>query len=143
MTLKSKLFAGDKMLEAASVSDPAHVTMGASGPHVAKIQAALIALDQASITPGEVARALYGPSTAFAVLAFKKKRNIINPAYQTKADNIVGKMTMASLDEDKASWDGRDSSHPGAAPPAGDCTTAAPPAGRVARISGRVPVCCW
>ncbi len=98
MTLKSKLFAGDKMLEAASVSDPAHVTTGASGPHVAKIQAALIALDRASITPGEVARALYGPSTASAVLAFKKKRNIINPAYQTKADNIVGKMTIAALD---------------------------------------------
>src|SRR5437762_2378288 len=98
MALKSKLLAGIQKLEQAAVSDPAHVTPGASGPHVAKIQAALILLDKAKIEPGEMARAHYGPSTAAAVLAFKAKRNIINRAYQTKADNIVGRMTIAALD---------------------------------------------
>src|SRR5262249_23232676 len=32
------------------------------------------------------------------VLAYKQKRNIVNRSYQTQADNIVGKMTMAALD---------------------------------------------
>src|SRR3990170_7950091 len=98
MPLKSKLFAGDAKLEAAAVSDPAHIVPGAAGAHVGKIQAALIVLDRALIAANELAKTLYGPSTADAVLAFKRKRNIINPAYQTKADNIVGKMTMAALD---------------------------------------------
>ena len=39
------------------------------------------------------------PATA-AVLNFKKKRGIINRAYQTAPDNIVGKMTIWSLDEE-------------------------------------------
>jgi hypothetical protein len=34
------------------------------------------------------------------VLAYKKKRNIINRSYQTQADNIVGKMTIAALDKE-------------------------------------------
>ena len=34
------------------------------------------------------------------MLAYKQKRNIINRSYQTKADNIVGKMTMAALDKE-------------------------------------------
>ena len=42
----------------------------------------------------------YGPSTAAAVLAFKRKRQIINYSYQTKADDIVGKMTMAAMDRE-------------------------------------------
>jgi hypothetical protein len=33
-------------------------------------------------------------------LSYKKKRNIINRSYQTQADNIVGKMTIASLDNE-------------------------------------------
>ena len=32
------------------------------------------------------------------MLAYKRKRNIINRAYQTQVDNVVGKMTIASLD---------------------------------------------
>ena len=35
-----------------------------------------------------------------AVFNFKKKRGIINRAYQTAPDNIVGKMTIRSLDEE-------------------------------------------
>ena len=42
----------------------------------------------------------YGPSTTAAVLAYKRARKIINPAYQTAADAIVGKMTIAALDAD-------------------------------------------
>ncbi|MCY2978476.1 MAG: hypothetical protein NTU79_07405 [Planctomycetota bacterium] len=39
-------------------------------------------------------------NTAAAVLAYKTKRKIINRDYQMTADNIVGKMTMASLDRE-------------------------------------------
>ena len=35
---------------------------------------------------------------ADAVLQFKVARDIVNRSYQTKADNIVGKMTIAALD---------------------------------------------
>jgi hypothetical protein len=94
MGLQSKLFRGDPKLEAAAVSDPTHIMRGARGEHVRKIQLALIMLDGADIKPdGD-----YGPATAKAVLAYKQKRGIINRAYQTQADDIVGKMTMASLD---------------------------------------------
>jgi Domain of unknown function (DUF1906) len=100
MGLQSRLFRGDPKLEAAAVSDPAHIMLGASGPHVQKIQTALILLDGTSITADELQRTFYGASTATAVLAYKQKRNIINRSYQTQADNIVGKMTMASLDSE-------------------------------------------
>jgi lysozyme family protein len=43
---------------------------------------------------------IYGAATAAAVLAYKKKRNIINHSYQAQADNIVGKMTVAALDKE-------------------------------------------
>ncbi len=98
MKLQSKLFSGDPKLEAAASSDPAHITLGASGPHVQKIQTALILLDNATISADELRRTLYGTSTASAVLAYKKNRNIINRSRQTQADNIVGIMTMNSLD---------------------------------------------
>jgi peptidoglycan hydrolase-like protein with peptidoglycan-binding domain len=96
MTLQSQLFRGDPKLEAAAVSDPAHIVLGARGEHVRKIQLALIQLDGAAIAPDGV----YGPATAAAVLAFKQKRNIINRAIQTTPDNIVGKMTIAAMDDE-------------------------------------------
>jgi hypothetical protein len=92
MALQSQLFRGDPNLEAAAVSDPAHVTQGASGPHVTKIQQALIQLDGATLSPDGV----YGPRTAAAVSAFKQKRQILN--FQGKIDDIVGKKTTAALD---------------------------------------------
>jgi hypothetical protein len=100
MGLQSQLFRGDPRLEAAAVSDPAHITRGASGPHVHKIQTALMRVDNASISPIEVQGSTYGASTAAAVLAYKRKRGIINRSYETQADDIVGKMTMASLDSE-------------------------------------------
>jgi peptidoglycan hydrolase-like protein with peptidoglycan-binding domain len=94
MALQSKLFAGDPKLEAAATSDAAHITQGAVGEFVRKIQQALRQLDDAKID----ADGRYGPATAAAILAFKQKRNIVNASYQSQADNIVGKMTMAVLD---------------------------------------------
>jgi hypothetical protein len=96
MTLQSQLFHGDPKLEAAAVSDPAHITIGAKGEHVRKIQQALTLLDGVNIDLDGA----YGHETAAAVLAYKQKRNIVNRSYQTHADNIVGKMTMASLDSE-------------------------------------------
>ncbi|MBV8407894.1 MAG: peptidoglycan-binding protein, partial [Alphaproteobacteria bacterium] len=96
MALQSRLFRGDPKLEAAAISDAAHITQGAAGEHVRKIQLALIQLDGATI----VADGKYGPATAKAVLAYKRKRNIINRAFQSQADNIVGKMTIDRLDKE-------------------------------------------
>jgi hypothetical protein len=100
MALQSNLFKGDRLLEACEVNDAAHVTSGARGDHVSKIQSALVRLDGITIAQSEISAKGYGPSTASAVLAFKKKRNIINRAYETQADNIVGKMTIAALDKE-------------------------------------------
>src|SRR5262249_13921009 len=74
MALQSQLFAGESKLEAAAVSDPAHIFLGARGPHVGKIQLALNLLDSAGIAED----AVYGPATAAAVRTFKQKRRILN-----------------------------------------------------------------
>ncbi len=92
MALQSQLFRGDTKLEAAAVSDPAHVLEGAIGDHVRKIQQALIQVAGAAIE----ADGKYGPTTAAAVAAFKTKRRILN--FLGKIDNIVGKKTIAALD---------------------------------------------
>ena len=96
MTLQSRLLRNDPNLEAAAVRDSAHIVPGAKGEHVRKIQTALIQLDGAALTTD----GSYGPRTAAAVLAYKKKRNIVNHAYQTQADDIVGRMTIARLDKE-------------------------------------------
>jgi len=98
MSLRSRLFSGDSSLEAAAISNPAHIVPGAVGQHVGKIQQALRLLDGDVIDAAELSAERYGPSTAEAVLSYKTKYGIINPAYQTQPDNIVGIMTMASLD---------------------------------------------
>lgn len=100
MALRSDLFKNDPVLEACRTSDASHITPGAVGNHVAKIQTALSTLDNVTIDPGELATKKYGPSTAAAVLAFKKKRSIINRSYQSQADNIVGKMTIQKMDDE-------------------------------------------
>jgi peptidoglycan hydrolase-like protein with peptidoglycan-binding domain len=98
MALQSNLFKPDAKLQACLTSDSAHVTQGSAGEHVRRIQSALLALDNLKIDNSELAAHRYGASTAAAVLAFKRKRSIINRSYQTQADNIVGKMTIAALD---------------------------------------------
>jgi hypothetical protein len=101
MALQSQLFRGDPKLEAAAVSDPAHLLPGASGPHVAKIQQALILIDRAAIAPDGA----YGQATAAAVSEFKEKRQILN--LQSQIDNIVGKKTMAALDSEMLALEAR------------------------------------
>jgi hypothetical protein len=100
MALQSKLFKGDPVFEACLVKDSAHITPGAVGDHISKIHTALFVVDNYSVSPRELAAKSYGPSTAAGILAFKRKRDIINFSYQTQADNIVGKMTIAALDKE-------------------------------------------
>jgi hypothetical protein len=100
MALRSNLFKADRRLQQCLVSHPAHVVPGESGEHVARIQVALNDLDGLEIAADELSKKHYGPATAAAVLSFKRKRKIVNPAYQTSEDNIVGKMTIAALDKE-------------------------------------------
>jgi hypothetical protein len=100
MALASHLFSGNLALEACAVQDSAHVTRGATGDHVAKIQFALFELDGLLIDRTELLFQQYGGSTAAAVLAYKQRRQIMNKSYQNAADDIVGKMTIASLDKE-------------------------------------------
>ena len=100
MPLGSNLFKDSVRLARTETIDAAHVVVGDVGEHVRLIQIALLELDDAVIDPAEISASRYGKSTADAVLAYKKARDIINRSYQTQADNIVGKMTIKSLDEE-------------------------------------------
>jgi len=102
VALQSQLFKGDPKLEAAATSHPAHITPGARGPHVVKIQQALNEISSLSLALDGI----YGQGTAAAVLQYKRERNIVNTSYQTQADNIVGIMTMAALDADMLAREG-------------------------------------
>jgi peptidoglycan hydrolase-like protein with peptidoglycan-binding domain len=103
MALISSLFRGDPKLEACLVNDAAHLLPGSAGPHVGKVQRALIQLDGAALSVDDH----YGPATANAVLKYKEKRRIINRSYQSKPDNIVGKMTIAAMDGELAAKENR------------------------------------
>jgi hypothetical protein len=99
-SLRSKQFtkpAEDVKLEACLVSDPAHIMRGAKGDHVKKIQDALNQLS----TAGLVLDGCYGQKTAAAVKAYKDapSRKILQP-WQTSADDIVGRRTIKSLDDE-------------------------------------------
>ncbi|MEO8050260.1 MAG: hypothetical protein ABI833_07565 [Acidobacteriota bacterium] len=100
MALLSNLFRGNRALEACALQDSAHITHGATGDHVAKIQFALFSLDGLTIDRTDLVFQQYGRSTAAAVLAYKKRRQIINQTYQSTPDDIVGKMTIAALDKE-------------------------------------------
>jgi len=102
MALRSALFQGDDRLNAALVDDAAHVVPGAVGTHVLKVQLALETLEQISIPDEEKNSFTYGPVTADAVLHYKSIRRIINFAIQQQADNIVGKRTIGSMDDELA-----------------------------------------
>src|ERR1700693_3864152 len=103
MVLQSKLFKEDVRLQQCLVSDPSHVQRNDKGDHVARIQQALRILmedDGIDIDDDELKSKEYLQSTVDAVQKFKDDRKIINQSYQTSADNIVGKMTIARLDKD-------------------------------------------
>ena len=108
MPLSSRCFSGDPKLEAAAIQDSAHIGAGSSGPHVGKIQLALNTLNQAALTIDNI----YGQATADAVLAYKKKRGLVNRSYQTSADNITGKMTVTSLDAEMRDFETENDKRP-------------------------------
>lgn len=100
MPLTSNVFKQSERLQKTLVSDAAHVVPGETGEHVERIQVALIDLGSVEIAEDELSARRYGPSTAAAVLAFKRARKIINRSYQSTEDDIVGKMTIAALDNE-------------------------------------------
>ncbi len=100
MPLRSQLFRNDARLQGCLVEDRWHVTQGCAGDYVHRIQMALMQLTGARIQAGELAAKRYGASTAAAVLSYKQDRDIVNRSYQSQADDIVGKMTIAALDEE-------------------------------------------
>ncbi|HEY7425978.1 MAG TPA: hypothetical protein VH682_17240 [Gemmataceae bacterium] len=65
---------------------------------MARIQSALMRLRFLEVPDAVAEHGHYGLRTAAAVLAYKQAFQIINRRYQTQADNIVGRMTIASLD---------------------------------------------
>jgi hypothetical protein len=103
--LRSDLFKDDDKLEACAARPLAHLKVGsAPGLHITKIHAALEALrpDGPAISPFEKASMTYGPTTAKAVLNYKKTHvpPIINISYQNSPDDIVGQMTIKAMDVD-------------------------------------------
>jgi hypothetical protein len=78
MALESKLFKTDLALQACLIRPNAHIIPGAAGEPVRKIQTALGQIDNASISPAELSAAQYGQTTAAAVLAYKRARDIVN-----------------------------------------------------------------
>ncbi len=94
----SALFSGCTRIQSASEIDAAHIAVGDRGEWVARVQTALNWLEGSSIAVDGV----FGEQTKAAILAFKTKRRIINAAYQTSADAIVGKRTVKALDEEVA-----------------------------------------
>jgi hypothetical protein len=108
MPLRSRLFSQEPKLEDCLARDSAHITLSTKGFHVVLIQDALRAIDALVVDPAETESQTYGPSTAAAVLSYKSKRSIINRSYQSSPDNIVGKMTIKSLDDDLLRIEDRD-----------------------------------
>ena len=98
--LSSQLLSTDTRLQSCETQDSSHVKPGDHGNFVNLIQRALSAIDNVTIADPETSAGRYGPSTASAVLAYKTKRQIVNRAYQSKPDDIVGKMTIRRLDDD-------------------------------------------
>jgi DNA-binding NarL/FixJ family response regulator len=109
MALKSKLFRANQRLQECLIKNGAHVTTGSRGVHVALIQYAVLRLASGEIDGAEINGQIYGRTTAAVVLAYKTERKIINTAYQTAPDGIVGKMTIAALDREMVLSESRES----------------------------------
>lgn len=88
----------DPLLVACLERDSAHIGPGAAGDHVRKIQTALTRIESANLTP-EMGN--YGGLTTVAVKKYKDspKRRLLQ-AWQTKADEFVGKRTIKFLDDE-------------------------------------------
>jgi hypothetical protein len=108
MPLQSKTFIHVTALENCLKNDADHITKGADGEHVKRIQDALFALNAALIDKGELDAKKFGNSTADAVLAYKSRqgKEIVNRTYQNKPDAIVGKMTIHVMDQELLALEG-------------------------------------
>lgn len=103
--LTSDEFKDDPKLEACATIPSAHFLVGSPpGPHILKVQLALERLRPTGprIDDAEKRAMRYGPTTAAAVLNYKKTHvpPIINSAYQRDVDPICGQMTIKALDAD-------------------------------------------
>jgi hypothetical protein len=137
MTLTSNHFRDDRRLQACLINDQSHVKKGDIGPFVRLLQDAVYRIDGLQVSSAEFDQMRYGDTTAAAVLAYKRKRHIINRSYQTTEDDIVGKMTIASLDGEMNKLE---------APPAPSknsarrtCNQAGPPANRTSELAPELP----
>ncbi len=107
--LKSKLFSKpleDDRLERCLVDDGAHVQAGDKGEFVLKIQIVLDTMLGTELRKLEPE--VYGPATARAVQDYKNSKTpkILQP-WQTTADPVVGRRTIASLDQDMLEFESR------------------------------------
>jgi hypothetical protein len=62
MPLRSRLFAGDRRLEACLIDDKAHLTQGTRGDFVSKVHTALFLVDGPNVDAAELRAQLYGRS---------------------------------------------------------------------------------
>lgn len=111
MPLTSDLFKDNRQLQDCAVRDSAHIVadeppkrrgVNNQGEHVALIHEALRLLLNSPNMGSEIATQTYGPLTAEVIRKFKADEDppILNLALgQTTPDNIVGKQTIARLDE--------------------------------------------
>ncbi|MEO8271835.1 MAG: hypothetical protein ABI557_19080 [Aureliella sp.] len=81
------------------------MVIGDRGEFVSKIQFAALLLGGGRIGATELFDQHYGPETAAVVLLYKTNRKIVNLSYQKTADNIVGKMTIRSLDKEMQAYE--------------------------------------
>jgi hypothetical protein len=107
MPLESRLFTqpADQRLEGCLVEDSQHIVQGTIGDHVKKVQAALNTLSAGAGRENFQldVDGVYGPLTADAVRTYKSapQRRILGPG-QLTPDDIVGKLTIKSLDDEMA-----------------------------------------
>jgi hypothetical protein len=104
-TLRSDLFKGDKKLENCASLPSGHLLVGTPpGQHISKVHEALEKLRPGgpAIAATERSTMSYGKTTAAAVLHYKQTHDppIINFAYQTTPDAVVGQMTIKAMDEE-------------------------------------------
>ena len=104
MPLVSSLFKDDSRLQRCLTTPSAHVQRGDIGVYVAKIQQALILVNNANIAINEINNQSYGPTTSGAVVDYKSSKSppINNFSYETTVDAIVGQLTIKALDDDLA-----------------------------------------
>jgi hypothetical protein len=108
--LQSRAFRNIPRLQSCLTENASHIPPGSKGDHVLRIQQALTVLGEvpSMLWPFfemEACAKNYGIATAKAVLSYKTKRKIINRRYQSRPDNIVGKMTIKALDRDMIDYE--------------------------------------